>query len=107
MMTLAAVLAEVGGLDEAELVGWVERRWVRAERTDEGYRFRAVDVARVHLIREIRHDFAVDEDTMALVLSLLDQVYRLRRQVRSLADAIADQPEPVRDGILAALRARG
>ena len=39
-----------------------------------------------------------------LVLSLLDQIYTLRGQMRAIARAVEGQPEAVRDAILAALR---
>jgi chaperone modulatory protein CbpM len=41
---------------------------------------------------------------MPLVLSLLDQLYGLRAQMRAVARAVERQPESVRDAILAALR---
>jgi chaperone modulatory protein CbpM len=47
---------------------------------------------------------AVSEETMPLVLSLLDQVYTLRGQMRAVARAVEGQPEPVRTAIMAALR---
>ncbi len=47
---------------------------------------------------------AVPDDTMPLVLSLLDQVYTLRGQMRAIARAVEGQPEAVRDAILAVLR---
>jgi chaperone modulatory protein CbpM len=103
MIPLASVLHRVAGLDEAELIDWVERRWVQAEAGPEGYRFQEVDIARVQLILEIRRDCAIDEEAMPLVLSLLDQVYRLRRQLKALSGAVAQQPEAVRQQILDAL----
>jgi chaperone modulatory protein CbpM len=106
MIPLTSVLQRVAGLDEAELIGWVERRWVQAEPGPDGYRFQEVDIARVRLILEIRRDCAVDEEAMPLVLSLLDQVYRLRRQLKALSGAVASQPDAVRQQILDAL-ARG
>ena len=47
---------------------------------------------------------AVPEETMPLVLSLLDQVYTLRGQMRAVARAIEGQPEDVKAAILAAIR---
>ena len=106
MIALRDVLARVDGLEEAELVAWIERRWVRAEPAPGGYLFREVDLARVRLIVEIRRECAVDDEALELVLSLLDQVYRLRRQLRALSDAVAAQPDDVRSRILAALADR-
>jgi chaperone modulatory protein CbpM len=106
MIPLTDVLTRVGGLEEAELVGWIERRWVRAEPVPGGYLFRDVDVARVRLILEIRRECAVDDEALELVLSLLDQIYRLRRQLKALSDAVGSQPDDVQDRILGALSDR-
>jgi chaperone modulatory protein CbpM len=81
----------------------VENRWVLPERHAESWVFHEVDVARVELIVEIRRDFAIDDEAMGLVLSLLDQVYDLRRQMRRLCDAVATQPPKVREAIRHAL----
>lgn len=91
------------GLSADELARWVENRWVLPEREGEGCLFREVDVARVELILEIRRDYAIDEEAMALVLGLLDQVYGLRRQMRRLCDALEAQPPEVRDAVRRAL----
>jgi chaperone modulatory protein CbpM len=103
VIALTDVLARVGGLEEAELVAWIERRWVRAEPAPSGWLFREVDVARVRLIVEMRRDCAIDDEALGLMLSLLDQVYRLRRQIKALSGAVEAQPAEVRDRILAAL----
>ena len=62
-----------------------------------------MDVARVELILDIRREFALDEETMSLVLGLLDQVYSLRRQMRRLCHALETQPPEIRDAIRKAL----
>jgi len=90
-------------LERRELARWVENRWVLPERHAETWVFHEVDVARVELILGIRRDFAIDDEAMGLVLGLLDQVYGLRRQMRRLCDAVATQPQEVRDAIRRAL----
>jgi chaperone modulatory protein CbpM len=52
----------------------------------------------------LRHELAVQEETMPLVLSLLDQLYALRGQMRAVARAVEAQDEAVRAAILAAMR---
>ena len=91
------------GLDAAELARWVENRWVLPEREGAGFLFREVDVARVELILEIRREYTIDDDSLGLVLGLLDQVYSLRRQMRRLCDALECQPREVQDAIRRAL----
>ena len=104
MMRVTSVVALFPDLPEAELLSWVERGWVRPEGTEPDWVFQEIDVARVRLIHDFGRAMAVPEDTMPLVLSLLDQIYTLRSQMRALAHAVEGQPEAVRDAILAALR---
>jgi chaperone modulatory protein CbpM len=103
MMELTAVVALFADLGEAELVTWIERGWVRPEPAASGWAFAEIDVARVRLIHDLWRGMGVEADTIPLVLSLLDQVYDLRRQLRTVLRAIETQPEPVRRPILAAL----
>jgi chaperone modulatory protein CbpM len=77
-MRLESVLLLFGDLRRDELAGWVARRWVRAEPDGEDFVFEDIDVARVRLIHDLRRAMDVAEDTVPLVLSLLDQVYELR-----------------------------
>src|SRR5260221_2151275 len=107
MIDFEALLREIGALDAAELTRWIESGWVRPEGGEGDWLFRAVDVARVRLIVEIRHELAIDDEAIPVVLSLLDQAYCLRRELAALCCAVAEQPEPVRQAITAALRQRG
>jgi chaperone modulatory protein CbpM len=107
MIALEAVLQEIGALDAAELTRWIDSGWVRPEGEHGQWLFRAVDVARVRLIIEIRHELAIDDETVPVVLSLVDQLYGLRRELGALCGAIAAQPEATRQAIATALRAQG
>jgi chaperone modulatory protein CbpM len=99
--TLSEVVRLVGRVDRVELTQWVELGWVAPERRERDEpAFSDLDVARVCLICDLRYDLAVEEDTVPLVLSLLDQIYTLRRQMNALTGALRQQPEDVRQGIL-------
>jgi chaperone modulatory protein CbpM len=104
MKTLSEVVMVVGRVDRVELHGWIERGWVVPERAplDESAEpaFSELDVARVQLICDLRHDLAVEEETMPLVLSLLDQLYAMRRQMNALRGALQQQPDDVRQSLL-------
>jgi chaperone modulatory protein CbpM len=102
MKTLSEVVVLVGRVDRVELHRWVELGWVMPERAGEGRveaAFSEIDVARVRLICDLRHDLAVEEETMPLVLSLLDQLYELRRQMKALTGALRQQPDEVQRAI--------
>jgi chaperone modulatory protein CbpM len=104
MLRLTAVVAQFPDLAEAELRAWIERGWVRAEWQDPDWVLQEIDVARVRLVYDVRHMMGVTEDATPLVLSLLDQIYGLRAQMRAVARAVERQPATVRDAILAAMR---
>jgi chaperone modulatory protein CbpM len=103
-MRIDAVVALIGDLDTIELTGWVERGWVQPDAAGEVWEFHEIDVARIRLIRDLRRGMDVGEDAIPLVLSLLDQVYELRGQLRRMLDVVGSQPQEVRAAIVAALR---
>lgn len=105
MIGFEDILVRFAGLDRSELGRWIENGWILPERRNETWVFHEVDVARVELIFEFRHEFAIDDEAMPLVLGLLDQVYSLRRQLRRMCDAFAAQPSEVQASIRQALPA--
>ena len=107
MIGLDELLGLFAGLERGELIHWVENRWILPDDAGGHWVFREVDVARVELILQVRHEFAVDDEAMALVLGLLDQVYSLRRHMARLADALAAQPPEVQAAIRQALPKAG
>jgi len=103
MLRFSAVTALFADLPEQELTAWVQRGWVRPEGESPAWEFQEIDIARVRLIRDLRHGMDIGEDVIPLVLSLLDQVYELRAQLRSVLQAVEKQPDEVRKAIRAAL----
>jgi chaperone modulatory protein CbpM len=107
MIAFKEIVERFAELEAGELSRWVENRWIVPEadggQENERWVFHEVDVARVELILDIRREFALDEETMSLVLGLLDQVYSLRRQMRRLCHALETQPPEIRDAIRKAL----
>ena len=103
MIDLDQLMRRFAGLERTEVLRWVEQRWLLPEQQNGRWVFHDVDIARVELILEIRRGFVVEDETMSLVLGLLDQVYSLRRQMRRLAGAIECQPTEIRDAIRKAL----
>lgn len=101
MITAERLFVSVSGLEHEELERWIANQWVRPEGPP--WRFRDIDVARVRLIVSLRHEMSIDEEAVPVLLSLLDQLYETRRQVRSLCRAIGEAPEDIRETIVAAL----
>ena len=101
MKTLSEVVVIVGRVDRVELHRWVELGWVQPQRQDDSEpTFSDLDVARVCLICDLRRDLAVEEETIPLVLSLLDQLYAMRRQMKALQGALQRQPDDARRALM-------
>jgi chaperone modulatory protein CbpM len=96
------VVAQVQGLTVARLRAFVAAECLAPAEREGRLAFREGDLARVRLLAELAEDFELDPDGAALVLSLVDQIHGLRRQLRRLAEAVAAEPPEVR----ARLRAR-
>lgn len=90
MITLDAVCAEVTGVGPAELRLWMARAWVRPAMDRDAPLFEDIDIARVRLIAMLRHELQVEDGTVPMVLSLLDQLHDLRRDLASLQRALRE-----------------
>jgi chaperone modulatory protein CbpM len=88
MITVEGLCATISGLDATHLQRWIDNAWIRPDGERGRYHFHEIDVARVRLIVELRDDLGVDENTLPVVLSLMDQLYETRRQVRRLCSLI-------------------
>ncbi len=83
---------------------WVDLGFVRP--ADAAPAFDEADVARVRLICDLHYEIRIEEDALPVVLSLLDQVYDLRRQLGQLLAAVAEQPTEVRARLQLAIAGR-
>lgn len=92
MIGLEAVCARFGRLQVATLRLWVERGWVRPRQQGEALAFDAADVARVALICDLSFEIALDDDSLPVVLSLLDQLYDARRDLGLVMAAVEELP---------------
>lgn len=99
------VTVQVGGVSVERLRRWVKRGWLVPAKGDKGYAYTEVDIARVDLIRQLRDDLSVDAEAVPVVLSLIDQLYGLRRELRCFMRAIDEQPEDVRNAIVERIKA--
>lgn len=108
MMRLDAIAALFPDLEPVELTLWVERRWVQPDAdTAGGWVFHEIDVARVRLIYDLRRELEIAEETVPVVLSLLDQLYETRATLKSLARAVERQPPEIKAALRAAIEGEG
>jgi chaperone modulatory protein CbpM len=107
MITLNKVIARTG-LKREDLERWIVENWIKPDRDGGDYVFEEVDVARVELIYELHHQLDIDEAAIPVVLSLLDQIYDLRRRMRELGEALSEvAPNEVQRAVADHLAQRG
>jgi chaperone modulatory protein CbpM len=66
-------------LERPEVETWIDAGWLIPPQTEPEIAFSDIDVARARLINELRRDFGVNDEGVAVILHLLDQVHDLRR----------------------------
>jgi len=87
------VTAQIRGLTATRLQAWVRRGWIRPCLGENGPVYSDLDIARCELVRQLRDEMELEIDTLSLVLSLTDQVYGLRRELRRTLKAIEMLPD--------------
>ncbi|GAB5467573.1 MAG: chaperone modulator CbpM [Rhodospirillales bacterium] len=103
MMKEQEVLARIEGLTYSRLTICIEESWVSPARDEGGCLFDELDVARLQLISELIEDMAVNDEAIPIILSLVDQLHLLRRNLRGLEQAVSAQDETVKAAIAAHL----
>jgi len=103
------IVARVEGLTVSRLRAFVAARCVVPARREGAAEaaFDEADMARLRLLTELHADFDLDDDAAALVLSLIDQIHGLRRELRALGASVAEEPEEVRRRIRGRLAREG
>ena len=91
----------IGRVEADALRRWVDLGWILPQHDGDDLRFDDTDVARVRLIYELHYELRIEEDSMSVVLSLMDQLYQARRSLHTLLSAVEAQPEDVRARIAA------
>jgi chaperone modulatory protein CbpM len=72
------------GLEVDTLDIWIEQHWLIPDQTSGGLNFSEMDLARAHLIRDLKADFGVNDEGVDVVLHLVDQLHGLRRALAQL-----------------------
>jgi chaperone modulatory protein CbpM len=107
MMRFEMVVALFSDLEAPELADWIARGWIVPQGSSRAdWVFAEIDVARIGLIRDLRLRMELQEDAVALMLSLVDQIYGLRDTLRAMTRALDAQPPAVREAVLEAIAAR-
>ncbi|MFP7671861.1 chaperone modulator CbpM [Marivita sp. S0852] len=102
MLNERDVVARVARVELRELRLWVREGWIKPATSEAGPVFDDLDVARIRLVCDLRKEMALPNDAVPVVLSLLDQLHGLRRDLKNLAGAVDAQPDEIRQAIVSA-----
>lgn len=102
--TLNETLAAVGALSPEALQRHIDSGVVAPVQSAQGPLFRELDIARLHLVADLAEGYDLDEEALALVLSLIDQLHGLRGDMRAILDAVAREPVETRVRLKTAIR---
>jgi chaperone modulatory protein CbpM len=83
-------------LDVATLDAWIDAEWLMPFASGNAFRFSDADLARARLIQDLKTDFGVNDEGVAIILHLLDQLHGLRCLVRDIhAMEVSDRTRDV------------
>jgi chaperone modulatory protein CbpM len=88
-------------LDGGTLETLVRQRVVVPTQSEKGAVFSQADIARMELLCDLTEGFDLDEDLLALLMSLIDQLHAARSDLRRLSQAVDVEAAEVRQRILA------
>ena len=71
-------------LDVPTLNAWIEAEWLLPLASGKTFQFSDADLARARLIQDLKIDFGVNDEGIAIILHLLDQLHGLRCLVRDI-----------------------
>lgn len=72
------------GVQIETLEFWLEQQWLMPQETSIGADFSDADVARAHLIHDLKYDFGANDEGIDVILHLMDQLHGLRRAFAEL-----------------------
>jgi len=72
------------------LDAWLEAGWLMPHRDDDAAHYSEIDVARAHLINDLKR-LGINDEGMPVVLDLIDQLHGLRRLLREVLSATKAQ----------------
>ena len=99
MYAEADIIKLCANLTDTRLDRWVQEGWITPKSEEAQDVYNDLDVGRADLICYLLDELDIQDDAIPVILSLLDQVYSLRGELKSVGLAIRDQPKEVRTQI--------
>jgi len=78
------------GLQVQVLDFWLEQRWLVPEEQAGEMRFHDIDIARAHLIRQLKDEIGANDAGIDVILHLVDQLHGMRRLLSELREGLKE-----------------
>ena len=75
-------------LEGETLEAWIQDEWLVPSQSAGELTFSDADVARAQLIRDLRGDLGINDEGVAVILNLVDQVHGLRRVLTEVLGSV-------------------
>ena len=92
-------------IDPDTLDLWLASGWLAPLRAGGEWMFSEIDLARTQLIRDLTHEFGVNDEGIPIILGLVDQIHGLRCALGEMLMVLRAQPANTRELLAAELRA--
>ena len=102
MMVDTMKFCQMAGVEPFVVETWIAAGWLLPRHGRQGWQFSGIDLVRAQLILDLRGPLGVNEEGVAVVLHLVDQVHGLRRALRAAITPSAARPSSWRSVRLAA-----
>jgi chaperone modulatory protein CbpM len=80
------------GVEAQMLEFCIEQQWLIPTQTDAELSFSDTDVARAHLIRDLKGVFGINDEGVDVILHLVDQLHGLRQALATLNPSLSSSP---------------
>ena len=91
-------------IDRPTLENYISREWLRPIYQPTGWYFEDIDIARAELICHLIQDININEESIDIVLLLIDQLYTARNHIKNLTRSISGQPQEVQNQIMMVIK---
>jgi chaperone modulatory protein CbpM len=103
MMGIDDLVEAISALQRSDLESWMREELVTPRDQAGVPFFTDMECARVRLICTLHYELEIESETLPVVLSLVDQLYKTRERLFSLIDAVTMQEKEVQAEIIAAI----
>ena len=103
MKGIEELVRSISKLQRADLEEWISESLVVPDGQSGKVGFSDMECARIELICTLKYELEIDQGTLPLVMSLVDQLYDARGKLKALASAVIAQPPEVQQAIMAAV----